>query len=205
MRGTAVIICGLLLAAGLARAGGVHVVKQKKLQQTRMYWAQYLTQTEIQVYPYPHGAAVGDQFDVADHVGYLGRVTITKVETQQTGCGTQVYYLATAQYVTTPSRQPDGTLIVFSPQARAAGRARVLTPQDLKNPPGDMLNKGYSPEVVLDWDGDRAPDLLRYYYDCPSRPGGRTDAYCMDTYAANGKSGRTGWTLLERYTITDCY
>lgn len=199
MRRLAVSILVLLAFGGLAAARGVHVVKKSRKEPVRMYWAQYLTQTELQVYPFPHGAKVGDQFDVADNRGYLGRVQVSRVEQQQAACNV-VYFIATARFQETPSRQPEGTLIVFTPQPRAPGRARILPPEEARDVPGEMAAQGRYPEVVLDWDGDRDPDLLRYYYDCPA-PKGNVNAYCMDTF----QRVRGGWGLIEHYPIVDCY
>ncbi len=201
-------LLAVLSAAAIAHAGGAkHVQKIVKKDVIRMYWAQYLSQNEVQVYAFPHGTTVGEEFDIADQQGYVGRVTVTKVEQQPAGCNNIVYYVATASYTDAPGRAPVGTLIAFSPRKKAhanVAASQVLGTETVTTPPADMQARGAVPEVVLDWDGDKNPDLIRYYYDCPAQQAaqqGRIEA-CMDTFLRE-RSG--AWALIEHYAITDCY
>lgn len=193
---TILLLVGL---SGVSSAGGLRVSKAKKLTQLRLYWAQAISDREVQVYPFPHGAAVGDEFEMADAGGYLGRVKVTHIEQQQAGCNNLVYHIASASYIDTPSRQASGTLMAFSPGRQLALRSRVMNQDEVKTQPADMTKRRLQPEVALDLDGDRLPDVLRYYYECSSKQGVYRD--CIDTYTAR----RGSWELQDRYTLEDCY
>jgi hypothetical protein len=201
----AVLALAVLVAGGVAMAGGSRrVVKNTVKAPIRMYWAQQLDATHVQIYPFPYGAKVNDEFDLADQQGYLGRAKVTKVEEQPAGCNGVVFYIATAAYADAPQRQAIGNAIAFSPQPRLdPHRAVVLQNDSVANPPSDMVAHG-QPAVVLDWDGDHSPDLVRYYYDCQgvASSGAQGVMECMDTFQ---RTRTDTWALLEHISINDCY
>jgi hypothetical protein len=147
---------------------------------------------------------VGEEYDVIDSQGYVGRVRVTTATEEQAGCPQFKYIRGQARWVGTPKRQWSGgdaaAIGPVSPKSRVPDKASVVYPQqttDLPAPP-DMLQQ----RMFLDLDGDKRPDLLRDYWMTNRSAGGQTKMWFQTMFRSS--RGST-WKVVELTEVLYCY
>jgi hypothetical protein len=191
------------LAAGTALAGGrrrsERVRKGVPVEQMHIYWASMMSATELSVSRFPGHSTVGDEFEIVDQMGYVGRARVHAVERVQT-CPGITYDNATATLVTSAQPTPSYTTSVALPVSkRDLSRARVMYGDEVADPPprGQI-------DVAIDFDGDGRADIARLSYECAA-PGGQTGMYasCFDIIARD--RDKTDWKVIETISWPQCY
>lgn len=206
----AALVLGLALAqAAAARTPSAQrserAVKAARRGPLRLFYANPAGRAEVQFYAFPGGTRVGAEFDVIDEVGWLGRARVARIEHADSGCPNLTYQLATARYLEPPAREArEGIMVAiatFGP-ARLERRARLLRGHEVRSRPPAAAAE-LVPDVALDLDGDRAPDVLRYSYECPASAAAphRALGWCIDTWVRE----RATWRAAERLSFAECY
>ena len=171
-----------------------------------MHWAGWLDDQRVQIFPHPHHVTMGSRFDIVDERGFVGKVAVDGIDETDGGCGI-MYEIATARWVSRPSRSIEGQAFAVAPSPLTTTRARLMQPEDARSMP--PVNKDMSESTLpLDLDGDQDPELVRvYFYDCElkgekvvrSRRGNGNS--CAQTWARLQKK----WRLIDSGVIEPCY
>lgn len=203
----------LLLAFGAVAeardrvAQAVRVTKHGRPAKTHMFWVEQTSQTEALVYALPADLTVGEEFDMIDAQGYVGRIRIKSVEDAYPQCKTTELKKGMASYVTAPSRSGGSDMVALGPNQRPVQSAKVLgTTAPANDTAPAQPNGQLYQRLFMDLDGDGAADLVRDAYSCAQ--GAQTQQYSSPTYCYDtwGRRGRRGdWTLLTHTQLKYCY
>ncbi len=169
-----------------------------------MFYASYLSQEEVQLWPYPGRVEVGQRYELVDDRGWVGTVEVSSVNQQDNGCG-EMYDVGIGQFVGAARWGNYGSMWAVGPQARVTSRAKQIAYNEVtSSPPGNRMQM-----VYLDLDGDRDPEVARLTtYDCEVQPNGQ-----IQTVHGNGttcyviwsKADGTTWRVSERGEADPCY
>lgn len=199
----AVVVATAVVAQARPRvARAVRVSKQVRLKKLHMYWVEPSSRNEAVIYALPAELAVGEEYDVVDSQGYVGRLRVSRVDDMDPKCKTLQLKRGAATYVSAPAR--DGTdVVAIGPNHAAFTGGRVVPAPAQGGAPAEPQN--LYQRVFVDLDGDQAPDLMRDAYACdPAQQQQQQGApsYCYDTW---GRQHRGAWALIEHTAIRYCY
>jgi hypothetical protein len=210
----AALSCALWVPSGDAREHGPaffgsvqRVTKRGAGSARHIYWVELEGQQataqpprSLYVGALPPELEAGDRFDIVDAHGYVGRVTISQVESRPLACPGSEYRRGFARFDGPIDREPSTPAVAIGPVGRVPHKARIIMPEEVKGPQPpsrqDTLDR-----LLIDMDGDDLPDLMRHYYYCPSSAQGGRMAFCFEIWArAGGK-----WRMVEDTRIDNCY
>jgi hypothetical protein len=170
-----------------------------------MFYAAYLSQKEVQLYPYPGHLEIGQRYDLLDDRGWVGTVEVTSVNAQDNGCG-GTYDLGVGEFVGNPRWGNYGSIWAVGPGAHATSRAKQLGYNEVQSsPPGNRMAMQF-----VDLDGDKNPEVARITtYDCEilsngtiqQTPGNGVTCYVIWSRSNDGE----GWKVSERGEAEPCY
>lgn len=179
-------------------ATGASVKMKRKAEERRLqaFWVGALARDElVDIIVYPTEVVVGDELDIVDDQGLVGRVRVETVTRTNEGCATFTYIRAQGRYLARPTRESSVFRAAVGPVngrarsdraklyiANAYSRTTTMI-QDLPDP-GPAISLQYA----VDLDGDERADLARYFYDC-SRGLQSTFSHgeaCVDDWARDG-------------------
>ncbi len=172
-----------------------------------IYWVEFEGQQSVGQPPsalyvgaLPPQLEIGDRFDIIDAHGYVGRVTVSSLESRPLNCPGSEYRRGYARFDGHAEREPSTPAVAIGPVGRVPKKARIVMPDEVKGPPPparpDTLDR-----LLIDMDGDDAPDLMRHYYYCPSTASGGRMAFCFEIWARSGGK----WRMVEDTRIDNCY
>ena len=182
--------------------GGAHkVAKQAKQRFSRAYYASWMGDLDVNFSTLTSGTVkVGDKFEVIDEQGYLGRVTVTRVDSVAGG-GSCVYDSVSASYAQAPGRPVNTTMVALGPAGKDISTSKVIRPLDVLDPPAYGTT---TLDFAIDFDGDRRPEVAHYYYNCKAGPSGQTYSYdgdwCYETWTRE-----SSWQLMTKEIWPVCY
>lgn len=208
MRILACALAAAAIAGGVAAARTVSTGTTAKLSRKASYvkMAAYWSSgygDKLDIVVYPSFIAEGDEFDVVDSEGYVGRVRVDEAHKTNQGCPKFTYMRASATFLEKPARDTSySTRIAFGPlpdgrdrptraKLHEGGYGRSTTTIRGLPPPGAAQGLAYA----VDLDGDGAVDLARYIYDCA---GGHDHQYnansdgCVDDWVRDAAGN---WVL----------
>lgn len=193
----------LLACAGVAEARSVRVTKSSTPKLLHVYWVQYMSGTEAQIIAIPGNLNVGEEYDIVDSRGYVGRVRMKTADDADMGCPQYKFRRGMGAFVGA-ARDFSSDAVAIGPQpAKAASTAILLTPRDLSRMPKvpDQLVS----RTFLDVNGDAEADVIRDYWQCldPAKAQNGNYGYCFQTMSRSRVGSE--WKVMEATQLMNCY
>jgi hypothetical protein len=184
--------------------GGTTRVAKPPRKPLTMFYASYLSQKQVQLYPYPGHIQVGQRYDLIDDRGWVGTVEVSSVRAQDNGCG-EMNDIGVADFVGSPRWENYGSIWAIGPEGRATSRSKpVAYNQVTSSPPGNRTQMQF-----VDLDGDRNPEVVRHTsYDCEIQADGQIQQVYgngVTCYVIWSRGDDGGWKVSERGEAAPCY
>ena len=187
-----------------AQAEGVRVEKSRSLAQLRLFWVEVRSASEVNLYAVPAEVARGDEFDLIDSRGFVGRVRVEQVDPVDPSCQKLQLKRARARYLRRVAARPgfEEAAVALGPGPSVGERARSFNAGEATD--GPRLDHTSYQLLFVDLDGDGLPELARDAYDCNPRDNGAPRhgaVYCYDTWTRRGPGA---WTRTQEAKLTYC-
>jgi hypothetical protein len=185
--------------------GGTTRVSKPPRKPITMFYASYLSQEQVQLWPTPGHVEVGQRYEMVDDRGWVGTVEVSTVTQQDiNGCG-EMNDVGIADFIGAPRWGNYGSIWAVGPGARVTTRAKQIAYNEVTSaPPGNRTQM-----IFLDLDGDRDPEVARFTsYDCEILPNGQvqqTQGNGVTCYVIWSRTDGSTWRVSERGEQQPCY